>query len=94
MTATTYRSHYYRLTMERHYSVKSYHQGYSQRNFLSNISNTSRILNEPLPKTNELIIDSGCSDHMFNTNVQTTNYQVLHIGNKHVQVANGQAFQY
>jgi len=57
---------------------------------LSNISNTTRILHDPLPTTNELIIDSGCSDHMFNTNVQMTNNQVLHIGNKHVQVANGQ----
>jgi len=62
------------------------------RRVLSDISNTSRILNDPLQTTNELIFGSGCSDHIFNTNVQMTNYQVLHKGNKHVQVADGQSF--
>jgi len=51
----------------------------------------TRILHDPLPTTNELIIDSGFSDYMFNTNVEMTNYQVLHKGNKYVQVANGQS---
>ena len=57
---------------------------------LNDISNTTRILNDPIANTNELIIDSGCSDHMFNTNVQMTDYHVLNELNRFVQVANGQ----
>jgi len=105
MTATTYRSHFYRITFERDIcSTLGYNTLFSQdlpsrshptqchmTRVLSDISNTTHILHDPLPTTNELIIDSGCSDHMFSTNVQMTNYQVLHKGNKHVQVANGQS---
>ena len=37
-----------------------------------------------------LYVDSGCSDHMFNTNVQMTNYHVLTVVNRPVSVANRQ----
>ena len=56
---------------------------------LNTISNTTRIIHDPVAPTNELIIDSGCSDHMFNTNVQLTDYDVFRRGEKNVQVANG-----
>jgi len=56
----------------------------------TDISNYLRILTDPVSKTNVLIIDSECSDHMFNTNVQLTNYHILNNINKSVQVANGQ----
>jgi len=53
------------------------------------ISNTDFILSDPIGRTNELIVDSGCSDHMFNTNVQLTDYRVMSTSQKYVQVANG-----
>jgi len=54
------------------------------------ISESPKILTDPVPPTNELIlVDSGCSDHMFNTNVQLTNYTILNYQRRHVQVANG-----
>jgi hypothetical protein len=53
------------------------------------ISDTTQILNDPINNTNELIIDSGCTDHMFNTNVQMTDYLVLPSRSKWVSVANG-----
>jgi len=39
--------------------------------------------------TNELIVDRGCSEHMFHTNVQLTDYNVKSNYQKYVQVANG-----
>ena len=56
----------------------------------TDISRSLAILSDPIESNNDLIIDSGCSDHMFNTNVQMTNYQVLNHLKKFVQVANGQ----
>jgi len=58
------------------------------------ISESSRILNDPIPQTNELILDSGCSDHMFNTNVQLTNYTVLNYQRRFVQVVMVIKYQY
>ena len=55
----------------------------------TDISNTTSILNDPIASSNELILDSGCSDHMFNTNVQLTEYNVFHTIARSVQVANG-----
>ena len=55
----------------------------------TDISNTTSILNDPIASSNELILDSGCSDHMFNTNVQFTEYNVFHTIARSVQVANG-----
>jgi len=56
----------------------------------SDIPNYSRVLTDPVSKTNVLIIDSGCSDHIFTTNIQLTNYHVLNNIKKSVQVANCQ----
>ena len=56
---------------------------------MCNISESSSILSDPVVSTNELIIDSGCTDHMFNTNVQLTNYSVLPQNSRTVTVANG-----
>jgi len=56
---------------------------------VTTISESSRILNDPVPQTNTLILDSGCSDHMFNTNVKLTNYTILNYQRRYVQVANG-----
>jgi len=53
------------------------------------ISNATSILNDPIASSNELILDSGCSDHMFNTNVQLTEYNVFHTIARSVKVANG-----
>jgi len=53
------------------------------------ISTTDYILSDPIGTTNELIVDSGCSDHMFNTNVQLTDYRVMTNSLKYVHVANG-----
>jgi len=55
----------------------------------TDISNTTSMLNDPIASSNELILDSGCSDHMFNTNVQFTEYNVFHTIARSVQVANG-----
>ena len=56
---------------------------------MCNISESSSILCDPIVSTNELIIDSGCTDHMFNTNVQLTDYSVLPPNSRTVTVANG-----
>jgi len=89
MTATTYQSHFYTLTMKSDTcSPLGYNSLFSQElpsrlqpvqchmtSVLPNISNTSRILIDRLPTTIELIIDGACSDHMFNIDVQMTNYK-------------------
>jgi len=86
ITASTYRSHFNRLTIERDIcSTLGSNTLFSQElpsrlqpalchmtRVLSNIANTTRILHEP------------------HTNVQRTNYQVLQKGNNHEEVANRQ----
>ena len=101
MVASTSREGLYRMHWERNISSvlgKGFRQplpnphrlaeNYMTR-IMSNISETRQILSDPVVNTNELIIDSGCTDHMFNTNVQLTNYSVLPLNSKTVSVANG-----
>jgi len=53
------------------------------------ISETYNILTYQVRHTNELILDSGCSYYMFNTNEQLTDNTMLNYQRRHVQVANG-----
>jgi hypothetical protein len=54
------------------------------------ISRDNRILNDPVSAQYELIVDSGCSEHMFNTCRQLTEYKRLEPGERKVSVANGE----
>jgi len=63
---------------------------YMMKGIQTDTSNYSRILTDQVSKTNVRIIDSECSDHMFNISVQLTDYYVLNDRNKSVRVANGQ----
>ena len=53
------------------------------------VSQRPEILTDPVSSSNELIIDSGCSEHMFNTCRPLTNYSKLNLFDKTVTVANG-----
>jgi hypothetical protein len=55
------------------------------------LSRTERILKDPLSTNYELVVDSGCSEHMFNTCNQLTDYRRLLDGERKVRVANGEA---
>jgi len=50
---------------------------------------TTSILNDSMTSSNKLILDSGCSDHMFTTKIQLTEYNVFHMIVRYVQVAKG-----
>jgi hypothetical protein len=60
-----------------------------QFNKLLPVSRRKEILTDPLSEDNELIVDSGCSEHMFNTRRQLTNYIKFEANRKNVTVANG-----
>ena len=53
------------------------------------VSKRPEILTDPLSICNELIIDSGCSEHMFDTCRSLTSYSSFNFGEKYVTVANG-----
>jgi len=53
------------------------------------ISGSVRVLTDPVSVENEMIIDSGCSQHMFNTCRNLINYNKYPVGAKYVFVANG-----
>jgi hypothetical protein len=53
------------------------------------LSSTSHILSDPISDNNELVIDSGCSQHMFNTCRPLTNFVRFASYKKNVMVANG-----
>jgi hypothetical protein len=55
------------------------------------LSRTERILKDPVSTNYELVVDSGCSEHMFNTCSQLTDYRRLQDGERKVRVANGEA---
>jgi len=53
------------------------------------VSQSEQILTDQISSHNELIVDSGCSEHMFNTFRPLTNYVKLNFNIKYVTVANG-----
>ena len=53
------------------------------------MSESSRILTDPIGPTNTLVLDSGCTDHMFNSCRQLTRFSRIDDANKTVTVANG-----
>jgi hypothetical protein len=55
------------------------------------VSNRGRILTDPISTVNELVVDSGCSEHMFNSCRLLTDYVRYHPNEKTVSVANGSA---
>jgi hypothetical protein len=52
-------------------------------------SSIDDILTDPVSLRNDLILDSGCSEHMFNSARQLTNYIRYNVDEKFVFVANG-----
>jgi hypothetical protein len=67
---------------------------YSDRHLYVNmmgepISGSVRVITDPVSVENEMIIDSGCSQHMFNTCRNLINYNQYPEGAKYVFVANG-----
>ena len=52
-------------------------------------SNIDDILTDPVSLKNDLILDSGCSEHMFNSARQLTDYNRYNVDEKYVFVANG-----
>jgi len=53
------------------------------------VSGSVRVLTDTVSVANEVIIDSGCSQHMFNTCRNLINYNRYPEGLKYVSVANG-----
>ena len=64
----------------------------NRENFINKITPVSQsmeILTDPISDSRELIVDSGCSEHMFNTCSYLTNYKSYKLNEKNVVVANG-----
>ena len=55
------------------------------------VSRREEILKDPISPRNELIVDSGCSEHMFNTSCLLTSYRKMYQNEKTVTVANGES---
>ena len=55
----------------------------------SPVSRDRRVLTDEISPTYELIVDSGCSQHMFNSCRNLTNYVKYDVGEHSVTVANG-----
>ena len=53
------------------------------------VSELEGILTDPISPRNDLILDSGCSEHMFNTARQLTDFVRYNVSEKFVVVANG-----
>ena len=53
------------------------------------VSGSVRVLTDPVSIENEMIVDSGCSQHMFNTCRNLINYNEYPDGVKYVSVADG-----
>jgi len=53
------------------------------------VSRSVRVLTDPVSVENEMLVDSGCSQHMFNTCRNLINYNEYSDGDKYVSVADG-----
>ena len=67
---------------------------YAEQNLYVNmmgipVSRSVRVLTDPVSVDNEMIVDSGCSQHMFNTCRNLINYNEYSEGMKYVFVADG-----
>ena len=56
---------------------------------VTRLSESNRILEDPIGPTNPLVLDSGCTDHMFNSCRQLSRFQRINDATKTVTVANG-----
>ena len=55
----------------------------------NSVSDTNQILTDPIGTNNDLVLDSGCSEHMFNSSRQLTDFVFFAPNERFVSVANG-----